>query len=170
MRNVKLAAPLVALALVAAACGGDDDDSAETPPTQLVGKLPPETWDLILSVEFIAIILIGGAGTTSGALLGAFFVVLLPKFVETVAHWMGDQAAGDSAASQVWDVLVSTAPGDGGLISTGQVAPGYPLPIAAIPPILYGLLIVAFLLFEPLGLYGVWVKFRNYWKRWPFSY
>ena len=30
--------------------------------------------------------------------------------------------------------------------------------------------IVVFLIFEPLGLYGIWVKVRNYWKRWPFSY
>ncbi len=36
--------------------------------------------------------------------------------------------------------------------------------------ILYGLLIVAFLLFEPRGLFGIWVRIRNYWKGWPFSY
>ena len=36
--------------------------------------------------------------------------------------------------------------------------------------VLYGVLIIAFLIFEPLGLYGIWVKVRNYWKRWPFSY
>ena len=35
-----------------------------------VGRLPPEYWDLVLSVEFIAILLIGGAGTTAGTLLG----------------------------------------------------------------------------------------------------
>lgn len=135
-----------------------------------VGKLPPETWDLILSVEFIAIILIGGAGTTAGAVLGAFFVVLLPKFVENAAHWMSGQAKSEGTFSGLWDILISTAPGDGGLISSQQLAPGYPLPISAIPPLLYGILIVGFLLFEPLGLFGIWVKIRNYWKRWPFSY
>jgi len=36
--------------------------------------------------------------------------------------------------------------------------------------ILYGLLIVVFLLFEPRGLFGIWVRIRNYWKGWPFSY
>ena len=36
--------------------------------------------------------------------------------------------------------------------------------------ILYGLLIVGFLLFEPRGLFGIWVRIRNYWKGWPFSY
>ena len=47
-----------------------------------VGRLPPEYWNLVLSVEFIAIILIGGAGTIAGALLGTFFVVLLPQNLE----------------------------------------------------------------------------------------
>ena len=38
------------------------------------GRTIPERWDLLLSVQFIAIILIGGAGTTSGTLMGAAFV------------------------------------------------------------------------------------------------
>ena len=29
---------------------------------------------------------------------------------------------------------------------------------------------VVFLLFEPRGLYGIWVRVRTYWKSWPFSY
>ena len=29
---------------------------------------------------------------------------------------------------------------------------------------------IIFLLFEPLGLYGIWIKIRNYWKGWPFTY
>ena len=36
--------------------------------------------------------------------------------------------------------------------------------------ILFGLLIIGFLIFEPLGLYGIWIRVRNYWKAWPFSY
>ena len=36
--------------------------------------------------------------------------------------------------------------------------------------IIYGLLIIIFLIFEPLGLYGIWIRVRNYWKGWPFSY
>ena len=135
-----------------------------------VGKLPPETWDLILSVEFIAIILIGGAGTTAGALLGAFFVVLMPKFVEEIVHWMGDQAAGDGVTSGLWDFLIQRDAADNGLIALQQPAPGFALPVTAVDEVIYGVLIVVFLLFEPLGLFGIWVKIRNYWKRWPFSY
>ena len=29
---------------------------------------------------------------------------------------------------------------------------------------------IIFLLFEPRGLFGIWVKIRNYWKGWPFTY
>jgi branched-chain amino acid transport system permease protein len=36
--------------------------------------------------------------------------------------------------------------------------------------ILYGLLIVVFLIVEPRGLFGIWVRVRNYWRTWPFSY
>jgi branched-chain amino acid transport system permease protein len=36
--------------------------------------------------------------------------------------------------------------------------------------ILYGVLIVVFLIAEPRGLFGLWVRARNYWRAWPFSY
>ena len=36
--------------------------------------------------------------------------------------------------------------------------------------ILFGVFIIGFLIFEPLGLYGIWIRMRNYWKAWPFSY
>ena len=35
---------------------------------------------------------------------------------------------------------------------------------------LYGALIIVFLIFEPRGLFGLWLRIRNYWKAWPFSY
>jgi len=44
------------------------------------------------------------------------------------------------------------------------------LPASALDEIIYGALIIVFLLYEPLGLFGLWVKVRNYWKGWPFSY
>jgi branched-chain amino acid transport system permease protein len=135
-----------------------------------VGKLPPETWDLILSVEFIAILLIGGAGTTAGVLIGTFFVVLSPRIVEEVAGWMGGQAESDSAWGKLWDAIISTGPGNFGFISTDDIAPGFPLPVNRLDELIYGTLVVVFLLFEPLGLYGIWIKIRNYWKGWPFSY
>ena len=43
-------------------------------------------------------------------------------------------------------------------------------PSSALDAVLYGAPVIVFLLFEPLGLYGIWVKIRNYWKGWPFTY
>jgi branched-chain amino acid transport system permease protein len=135
-----------------------------------IGRLPPETWSLLLAIEFIAIILIGGAGTIAGTILGTFFVVLLPKNLENFVHWMSEQAAGSGPWAGFWDLFVSTGTGDFGFVSDAQIAPGFPLPSSALDAVLYGLLIIIFLLFEPRGLFGIWVKIRNYWKGWPFTY
>ena len=51
-----------------------------------------------------------------------------------------------------------------------QIAPGLPAAVVDSTPCSTACLIIVFLLFEPLGLYGIWVKIRNYWKGWPFSY
>jgi branched-chain amino acid transport system permease protein len=135
-----------------------------------IGRLPPEYWNLVLSVEFIAIILIGGAGTIAGALLGTFFVVLLPQNLENFIHWMNEQANGTGPWAAFWDLFVSTGTGDFGFVSEAQLAPGFPLPSSALDAVLYGVLIIVFLLFEPRGLFGIWVTVRNYWRGWPFTY
>jgi branched-chain amino acid transport system permease protein len=136
----------------------------------LVGRTIPETWNLFLSVEFIAIILIGGVGTVTGAILGTMFVILLPRLVQDFTNWMeGVADSGDGFLSGLFDIFISTGTGDFGLINTSAgVAPG--LGIDQLNLLIYGLLIIVFLIFEPLGLYGIWLRIRNYWKGWPFTY
>ena len=133
----------------------------------LSGQVLATDFNLFLSVEFIAILLIGGAGTTSGALVGTFFVVMLPHFVEAATEWLSDQEAG--ITGKLSDIVL-TSGADKGLVNTGTVTPGWTLSVFDWNIVLFGALIIAFLIFEPLGLYGVWVRVRNYWKRWPFSY
>ena len=136
------------------------------------GKLPPPEWNLTLSVEFIAILLIGGAGTVAGALLGSHSSSgLLPLHLEHFVHWMSEQV-GEGAGSRRGpsaDFFISTAGDDFGFVSDGALAPGFALPSSALLAVLYGVLIIVSL-FEPRGLYGIWVKIRNYWKGWPFTY
>lgn len=134
------------------------------------GKLPATQFSLLLSIEFIAILLIGGVGTVSGTVLGTFFVVMSPKLVEDFTEWLSDKTDGDGVGARLADVIVSTGQGDQGPISAATQTPGYPLNVFDWNLVLYGILIIVFLIFEPLGLYGIWVKIRNYWKRWPFSY
>jgi branched-chain amino acid transport system permease protein len=134
------------------------------------GKLPATQWSLILSVEFIAILLIGGVGTVAGTLLGTFFVVLGPNLVESFTDWLSERTEQGGVLGKAADAVLTEGPGDLGPISIATQTPGYPLNVFDWNNVLYGVLIIVFLLFEPLGLYGIWVKVRNYWKRWPFSY
>lgn len=135
-----------------------------------VGRLIPESWDLFLSVQMIAIILIGGAGVVTGTILGSVFVIVLPRLVEDFTRWTSGVAqTGEGVFAWLADIFVSTGLGDFGLVNTqAGVAPG--LSIAQLNQVLYGLLIIGFLIFEPLGLYGIWLRIRNYWKGWPFTY
>ncbi|HET8738324.1 MAG TPA: branched-chain amino acid ABC transporter permease [Acidimicrobiia bacterium] len=135
-----------------------------------VGRIIPEQWNLFLSVEFIAIVLIGGAGVVTGTILGSLFVIVLPRVVEDITNGLADAVVeGTGLLAWIGDLFISTGAGDFGLINTQPgVAPG--LSIAQFNLVLYGLLIIGFLIFEPLGLYGIWLRIRNYWKGWPFTY
>jgi branched-chain amino acid transport system permease protein len=108
----------------------------------ITGFLEPSAFSLLLSVQYIAMVLIGGAGTISGAIAGAFFITLLPRFTRELQGWVP---------------FISTQPNE---------VPN----VFQVETILYGLLIILFLIFEPRGLFGLWVRARNYWKSWPFSY
>ncbi len=110
----------------------------------IVGFIEPTRFNLLLSVEYIAMILIGGVATISGSILGALFVTYLPRFTEDLPRTF----------PLLFDVLTVD-----GRFSNVELQ-----------TVLYGLFIVAFLIFEPRGLYGLWIRFRNYWKGWPFSY
>jgi branched-chain amino acid transport system permease protein len=108
----------------------------------VAGQISPATYDLFLSIDFLAIILIGGLATITGSIMGAAFVVLLPRVIDEFARYL--------------PFISSTT---GGFLSVPQLQ-----------TILYGVLIVVFLILEPRGLFGLWARARNYWKAWPFSY
>jgi branched-chain amino acid transport system permease protein len=109
----------------------------------LTGYLEPGSFNLLLSVQYIAMVLIGGAGTIAGSIMGAAFVSLLPRFVQELPRFVPFIESG----------------GGSGFLTIQQVE-----------QILYGVLIGLFVIFEPRGLFGLWIRFRNYLKAWPFSY
>ncbi|GIS98489.1 MAG: branched-chain amino acid ABC transporter permease [Acidimicrobiales bacterium] len=135
------------------------------------GQIPPEQWSLIGAVNFVAALLIGGMGRVSGVLMGSFFVITSHRFVEEIVDWMKHQAEEGGLFAGIFDFFHQYRSGRRRVcIGLGDCAR---LPIASecLDDIIFGLLIIFFLLFKPpLGLYGIWVKVRNYWKGWPFSY
>jgi branched-chain amino acid transport system permease protein len=111
----------------------------------VVGTVEVTNFGLLLSVDFLAMILIGGVATISGSIIGAVFVVMLPRAVAAIAP---------------------SVP----FLSSSSAAGAALLTVEQLEVILFGVLIVAFLVLEPRGLYGLWIRVRNYWKAWPFSY
>ena len=103
----------------------------------------PEEFGLFLSIEYVAMIVIGGVATVYGPVLGALFITAIPFVIE---EW-SDRIPG-----------VATQPGESGIT------------VFALNQALFGLLIIAFLLFEPRGLAAVWMRIKTYFQTWPFSY
>ena len=109
----------------------------------LTGFIEPGSYNLLTSVNFLAMILIGGVATLSGSMLGAAFVVLLPRLVQEVPRF----------------VPFIEGSSTGGFLTTFQLE-----------TMLFGVGIVAFMILEPRGLFGIWTRAKTYWKAWPFSY
>ncbi len=94
------------------------------------GYVAPTDWTIFLSIQYLAMIIVGGLGRLSGAVVGALFITALPKVIERYSHELPG--------------LVSTS-GEEGIVT-----------VFALNHMLFGLLIVAFLVFEPRGLVALW--------------
>jgi len=107
------------------------------------GYISPDEWNLLLSIQFIAIIIVGGVGTIFGSVLGALFVAGAPLLIEEYA---------------------STIPLVSWLTDAGGMATD------TFNQLLFGVVIILFLVLEPHGLAGIWFRLKAYVKAWPFSY
>ncbi|MGO8916587.1 MAG: branched-chain amino acid ABC transporter permease [Stellaceae bacterium] len=119
--------------------------------------ISPEMFTLQLSLEFIIVILIGGTLGLHGAVLGAIFIVMVDPFLtllkddvpRTVAGLAGSLGASPAGASALQQVLERI----GGA--------------AGLKGAIYGVIIMLFIVFEPYGLYGRWLKLKLYFDRFP---
>lgn len=93
----------------------------------------PESYTLLVSIELLVMIIIGGLGSLHGAIYGTAFVILLPQLI----------------------------------ILTKDYLPRYLRDQTGLEAGLYGLMIILFILFEPLGLYGRWLKTKFYFETFP---
>jgi branched-chain amino acid transport system permease protein len=102
------------------------------------GFVSVEAFSLFLSIQYLAMAIIGGMGSLLGALLGAAFVTLFPYMIEA------------------------------GLLALPG-AQSYASLLFAVNYAAFGLVMIAFLIFEPLGLVGIWHRIQNYFLLWPFK-
>src|SRR2546427_12664048 len=58
-----------------------------------IGFLAPETFSVLLSIQFLLMVVVGGLGSLHGAFYGAVFVALLPVAIsqarDSVPAWIG---------------------------------------------------------------------------------
>lgn len=105
-------------------------------------SITTEPFNLGLSVEYIAMVIIGGMGNMAGAVFGAVFITFLNEGLRSMT-----------------DILMNMG-----------VFAGAGLNMGPLKEFIFGLAIVLFILFEPRGLAEVWRIVRSNFRLWPFSY
>lgn len=101
------------------------------------------TWErftLEVSILYLAMIIVGGLGSITGAILGAAFMITLPALLQQLG----------TALRGSFPVLQDQLP--------------------AVQLLVFGLVIVLFLVFEPRGLARIWQRTKDYFRFWPFRY
>jgi branched-chain amino acid transport system permease protein len=95
--------------------------------------LTPDAFTLLLSMELVLMVVIGGLGSLRGAVLGALLIGLLPAFISRIKPLLPD-----SVAKQF-----------------------------GLETFVFGLVLALFVLFEPMGLNGRWLKLRALFETFP---
>lgn len=97
--------------------------------------ISPENFTILLSIQYMVMVVVGGLGFIWGWVMGAVFITLLPELISHLKF----------------------------------VLPQSLLAHQDIQLLTYGLIMVGFMIFEPTGLYGRWLKIKAYWKIFPMS-
>ena len=101
-----------------------------------------EAFTIVISIDYLAMVIIGGLGSILGSIYGAIFIQLLPIALDILGNWIGMSIFGS--------------------VNTEA--------IAQLQLITFGALIIFFLVVEPEGLNRLWKNTKDYFRVWPFSY
>ncbi|MBA1146453.1 branched-chain amino acid ABC transporter permease [Ectothiorhodospiraceae bacterium WFHF3C12] len=102
------------------------------------GSINPESFPLLMSIFLLAAVIVGGMGSMLGSILGGIFMTLVPELLRYGIDFLGLFMENASAV------------------------------LSPVRTVVFGLLIVGFLLFEPLGLAEIWRRIRRFFHLWPF--
>jgi branched-chain amino acid transport system permease protein len=119
--------------------------------------ISPEMFTLQLSIEFIIVILIGGTFSLHGAVLGAIFIVMIDPFLTYLKDDMPGIIAGIAAT---FGTGTATAANIQSKVAAFASLNG-------LKGAIYGIIIMLFVLFEPLGIYGRWLKIKLFFQLFP---
>lgn len=108
-----------------------------------LGNANADVFSLLLAIDFIAMIIIGGMGSINGAVFGALVWQLLPQMIDTLLMNV------DSRTPVVGTVLAAHT--------------------AEVNMIVLGLVIILILIFKPEGLNGIWLSVKRAFTQWPYT-
>ena len=111
--------------------------------TYYLGIANYEQYQITTSIDYLAMIIIGGLGSVLGSVFGAVFVTLLPILIRFAMEAFGGLLFSEAAVRNI---------------------------IPNLRLILFGMLIIFFLVVEPEGLNRLWRNIRSYFRVWPFAY
>jgi branched-chain amino acid transport system permease protein len=103
-----------------------------------------ERFTIAVSIEYLAMIIIGGLGSVAGSIYGAAFIKLLPELLREIGTVITEQ----------------------GWLSSGD----FDLYLPFIREAAFGIAIILALIFEPEGIVKLWRDTKAYFRLWPFSY
>lgn len=108
--------------------------------------IEPQIFSLLMSIIFLSMVVVGGLGSIFGSIAGACLLSWLDLELRNILSipYLGE-----------WLEILSRSY----FSITG---------VSNIQLIIYGAIMVAIMLFEPLGIYGIWIRTKIYWKTWPF--
>jgi len=102
--------------------------------------ISPETFPITVAIDYLGMIIIGGLGSVLGSIFGAVFITLLPEILRLVT----------TSLSTSFPDLISL--------------------FSSLKELVFGILVIVFLIFEPSGIAARWHAIKNYWKLYPFSH
>ncbi len=104
------------------------------------------SFNLILSITFLAMIIVGGLGSVMGSILGAALLTYLQLKLQIIqeAAWIGPFLLEVSKRYFTTEGLPN------------------------IQSIVFGAIMIAIVVFEPLGIHGIYLRCKRYWRMWPF--
>ena len=103
-----------------------------------------ERFTIEVSIEYLAMIIIGGLGSVSGAIYGAAFIKILPEILKELGNTVIDLNVVSAADFDLYLPFIRRA--------------------------VFGLSIIVALIFEPEGIVKLWSDIKAYFRLWPFSY
>ena len=112
----------------------------------ILGFINPEGFHIIMSITFLAMVVVGGVGSIMGSIAGAVLMTYLDVKLQAIQDIPGIGA-----------ILVS--------FSEKYMTMGG---ISNVAIIVYGLIMMLIIVFEPLGIFGLWIRAKKYWKTYPF--